>query len=78
MKEEKQDIKVHEEAINLNEVYKKLNKKYMFRSKKTNNLLSNFAKLIAQKSSFAHKVHKEFNKCANLPTDPTTLTGYSN
>jgi len=58
-----------QEIINLKEVYKELTKKSIFRSKRKTALLNNFAHLLAEKSSFAHKVHKDFGNFVNMPTE---------
>lgn len=56
------------QIINLEEVYKELTKKSIFRSRKKTALFTKFAHLIAEKSSFAHKVHKDFGNFVNMPT----------
>lgn len=55
------------QQINLTEVYKVLTSKPWYQSKRKTLLLNKFAELLAQKSSFAHRVHKAF---ANMPTFP--------
>lgn len=57
------------EQIDLTAVYNALTSKPVFRSKKTQKLFDQFTTLMAQKSSFAHKVHKSFNSLANMPQD---------
>lgn len=50
-----------EEQLDLKAVYEILAAKPLLQSKKKTLLLNRFANLIGQKSSFAHKTHKQFN-----------------
>ena len=51
-----------EDPIDLEKVYKLLTTYNLFLGRKKHKLLSQFAELLAQKSSFSHKVHKSFEK----------------